>query len=147
MVVEPTGFQLYKSPSADGSAATRPEGRRGPSREIRKDDGREGRRARAVVHSPHMQNFFQAIRARDYKLLHADVAVGARAAAFCHLANISYRTGRALKVDQSTGRFIGDDAANALSPAITASRTWSRSSCRLRLNLREHFLSRRALPK
>jgi hypothetical protein len=64
--------------------------------------------------NPHMQNFFQAIRARDYKLLHADVATGARSAAFCHLANISYRVGRVLKVDQSAGHFIGDDQANGL---------------------------------
>jgi 5-carboxymethyl-2-hydroxymuconate isomerase len=61
-----------------------------------------------------MQNFFTAIRARDYKLLHADVATGARAAAFCHLANISYRVGRTLKVDQATGHFIGDEQASAL---------------------------------
>jgi hypothetical protein len=53
------------------------------------------------------------VRARDYKLLHADIAVGARSAAFCHLANISYRVGRVLKVDQSTGHFIGDAEANA----------------------------------
>ena len=61
-----------------------------------------------------MQNFFQAIRARDYKLLHAEIAIGARSAAFCHLANIAYRLGRMLKVDQSTGHFIADDQANAM---------------------------------
>jgi hypothetical protein len=64
--------------------------------------------------NPHIQNFFQAIRARDYKLLHADIAVGARAASFCHLANISYRMGRTLKVDQSSGHFVDDERANAL---------------------------------
>jgi hypothetical protein len=35
----------------------------------------------------------------------------ARSAAFCHLANISYRVGRVLKVDQSTGHFLGDGQA------------------------------------
>jgi hypothetical protein len=64
--------------------------------------------------NPHMQNFLQAVRARDYKLLHADIAVGVRAAAFCHLANISYRVGRTVKMDQATGHFLGDDQANAL---------------------------------
>jgi hypothetical protein len=64
--------------------------------------------------NPHMQNFFQGIRARDYKLLHADIAIGARAAWYCHLANIAYRVGRVLKVDPSTGRFMGDDQANGM---------------------------------
>ena len=61
-----------------------------------------------------MKNFLDAVRARDYKLLHAEIAIGARAAAFCHLANIAYRMGRALRVEQSTGDFIGDDEANAM---------------------------------
>jgi len=64
--------------------------------------------------NPHMQNFFQAVRARDHKLLHADIAIGAHSASFCHLANIAYRLGRVLKVDQSTGHFLGDAQANAM---------------------------------
>ena len=63
--------------------------------------------------TPHMKNFFDAIRARDHKLLNADIEIGARAAAFCHLANIAYRTGRVLKMDKS-GRFVSDAAANAM---------------------------------
>jgi hypothetical protein len=47
--------------------------------------------------TPHMLNFFEGIRKRDYKLLHADIEIGARSAAFCHLANISYRVGRLLR--------------------------------------------------
>ena len=62
----------------------------------------------------HMKNFFDAIRARDHKLLHADVEIGTRSAALCHLANISYRVGRTLRVAQSSGRFLGDEEANAL---------------------------------
>ena len=61
-----------------------------------------------------MKNFFDAIRARDYKLLHAEMAIGARSAAFCHLANIAYRVGRTLRLSPSTGRFLGDEEANAL---------------------------------
>ena len=63
--------------------------------------------------SPHMKNFFDAIRARDHKLLNAEIEIGARAAAFCHLANIAYRAGRVLKMDKA-GRFTGDAAANAM---------------------------------
>jgi len=62
----------------------------------------------------HMKNFFEAIRARDHEILHADIEIGAHSAAFCHLANISYRVGRALRMDQSSGRFLGDEEANAL---------------------------------
>jgi len=61
-----------------------------------------------------MKNFFDAIRKRDYKLLHAEIEIGARSAAFCHLANISYRLGRTLKMAQSTGRVLADEEANAM---------------------------------
>ena len=63
--------------------------------------------------TPHMLNFFEGIRKRDYKLLHADIEIGARSAAFCHLANISYRVGRLLRLSQSTGRVLADEEANA----------------------------------
>jgi hypothetical protein len=63
---------------------------------------------------PHMKNFLDAVRSRDSQSLHAEIAIGARAAAFCHLANIAYRVGRTLRVDRSRGRFLGDDEANAL---------------------------------
>jgi hypothetical protein len=61
-----------------------------------------------------MKNLFDAIRARDHKLLTAEIEIGARSAAFCHLANIAYRVGPTLKLDQKTGRFLGNDKANAL---------------------------------
>jgi predicted dehydrogenase len=63
---------------------------------------------------PHMKNFLDGVRSRDSKSLTAEIAIGARAAAFCHLANIAYRVGRTLRVDRSTGRFLADDEANAL---------------------------------
>ena len=62
----------------------------------------------------HMKNFLDAVRARDYKMLHADIAIGARSAAFAHLANISYRTGRSLRMSQSSGQFLDAPDANAL---------------------------------
>ena len=74
------------------------------------------RKAEGDIWAPteHVLNFFQAVRARDPKLLTTDVAVGVRAAAFAHLANISYRVKRTLRVARSTGRFVNDDEANAL---------------------------------
>ncbi len=63
---------------------------------------------------PHMKNFLDAVRSRDYKSLHAEIEIGARSAAFCHLANVGYRAGHTLTIDPATGRFIGDDKANAM---------------------------------
>ena len=62
---------------------------------------------------PHMANFLAACRSRNYKDLHADIAIGVMSADLCHLANASYRTGRKLTVDQAKGRFTGDGAAEA----------------------------------
>ena len=83
--------------------------RRGGSRrrsrepgEVREDHGGETQSTGDTA--PHMKNFFDAIRARDYKLLNAEIEIGARSAAFCHLANIAYQCGRTLRVDK-TGRF------------------------------------------
>jgi predicted dehydrogenase len=114
MVVDPDGFQVHKSTAgnisgeqARGSGVARLEKYQKTMDEkaVEEDD---------AATAPHMKNFLNAIRARDHKLLHADIEIGARAAAFCHLANISYRVGRTLRLSQSSGRFIGADDANAL---------------------------------
>jgi len=64
--------------------------------------------------TPHMANFFEGVRKRDYRLMHAEIEIGARSAAFCHLANISYRVSRTLRMNQSTGRILADEEANAM---------------------------------
>ena len=64
--------------------------------------------------TPHLKNFFDAVRSRDAGKLNADVEVGVAAANYCHLANIAYRVGRTLRMAQSTGRFAGDEEANAM---------------------------------
>jgi hypothetical protein len=115
LVVDSVGFQLYKSSvgnSISGEAARGASAGRAEKYEQVMDEKAEEKSSWST--QPHMQNFFKAIRARDHKLLHAEIAIGARSAAFCHLANISLRVGRVLKIDQSSGRFIGDDQANAM---------------------------------
>jgi len=62
----------------------------------------------------HFGNFVDAVLARDPKALHAEIVEGHRSSALCHLGNIAYRTGRALKFDGATETFLGDAAANAL---------------------------------
>ncbi len=64
---------------------------------------------------PHMENFLEAVRTRKSETLHAEIEIGARAAALCHLGNISYRVGRKLTLQDPSGRtFVGDSEANGL---------------------------------
>jgi predicted dehydrogenase len=115
LVVDHAGFQLYKSSvgnSISGDAARGSGAGRAEKYEKVMDEKATEQSSWST--QPHMHNLFQAMRARDHKLLHADIAIGARAASFCHLANISYRVGRTVKVNQSTGHFAGDDQANAM---------------------------------
>ena len=62
----------------------------------------------------HFANFADAVRARDRKLLHAEVEETAISTAYCHLGNISYRLGRELKFDPATMKFVGDREADAM---------------------------------
>jgi len=62
----------------------------------------------------HMQNFVDAIRADDPKLLACDIVEGHLSAALPHLANISYRVGHQLRFDPKTERFDDDKKADAL---------------------------------
>jgi predicted dehydrogenase len=62
----------------------------------------------------HFANFADAVRARDPKLLHAEIEETALSTALCHLGNISYRVGRDLRFDSSRMQFVGDAEANKL---------------------------------
>jgi predicted dehydrogenase len=62
----------------------------------------------------HMQNFIDAVRARDPKLLHAEIAETNYSTALCHLGNIAYRLGRELRFDPAKRQFTSDAEANRL---------------------------------
>jgi predicted dehydrogenase len=62
----------------------------------------------------HFKNFAEAVRARNPKLLHAEIEETALSTALCHLGNIAYRVGRDLKFDPKNRQFPGDQEANAL---------------------------------
>ena len=62
--------------------------------------------------APHMQNFLKAVRSRKHTDLTSDILEGHLSAALCHLANISYRTGRKLRFDPATETFGNDREAN-----------------------------------
>ncbi len=62
----------------------------------------------------HFANFIKAVRARDPKVLNADIEEGHLSAAYCHLGNIAYRLGRKLQIDPSTESFAHDTEADSL---------------------------------
>lgn len=62
----------------------------------------------------HFQNFADAVRARDPKLLHAEIEETALSTALCHLGNISYRVKRDLRFDPARMQFVGDTEASQL---------------------------------
>ena len=93
MDLDGAGFQVYK----------------GENRELAMEE-----KAERKANGPHMQNFLSAVRSRRYQDLNAEVAIGARSASLCHLANLSYRLGRKLRFDPAAGRFTGDEEANRM---------------------------------
>ncbi|MEX2114768.1 MAG: Gfo/Idh/MocA family oxidoreductase [Pirellulales bacterium] len=60
----------------------------------------------------HGRDWLDAVRGRRAPA--ADVEIGHRSAAICHLANLGYQLRRALTWNPSAERFIGDDEANSL---------------------------------
>ncbi len=67
---------------------------------------------RAWDTTPHMANFLQAMRTRRHTDLTCDIEEGHLSAALCHMANVSYRTGRKLTFDPAAEKFSGDAEAN-----------------------------------
>jgi len=63
---------------------------------------------------PHFQNWVAACRARDHKVLRADIEEGHKSMALCLLARTSYQVGRGLKFDPAKEIIVGDDEANAM---------------------------------
>jgi predicted dehydrogenase len=62
--------------------------------------------------NPHYQNFVEAIRANDGKLLNSDIVEGHLSSALPQLANIAYRVGHGLVFDGKTETFVNDKKAD-----------------------------------
>lgn len=62
----------------------------------------------------HYQNWIEAVRSRDRSKLNAEVRETVISTALCHLGNIAYRVGEALRFDPHTERFVDNDLANGL---------------------------------
>jgi predicted dehydrogenase len=67
-----------------------------------------------TIEFPHYQNFVDAIRANDPKILTCDILEGHLSSTLPHLANISYRVGHALAFDAKAEKFVNDKKADAL---------------------------------
>jgi predicted dehydrogenase len=61
----------------------------------------------------HMQNFLAACRSRNHQELNDEIEIAHLSASMCHLANISYRVGRMLTLEDGP-RFINDPEANKM---------------------------------
>jgi predicted dehydrogenase len=59
-------------------------------------------------------NFIDALRSRDKSKLNGPIEEGALSVTLMHLANISYKVGRSLKIDPVSGDVIGDSEAARL---------------------------------
>ena len=60
----------------------------------------------------HFQNFIDCVRSRRWQDLYCDILEGHMSTSICHLANISYRTGRKLEFNPHSEKFVNDDDAN-----------------------------------
>jgi hypothetical protein len=90
------GFQAYKGDSSELTMEERPE---------------RGVDATGL----HMQNFLASVKSRREQDLHDPIANAVPSADLCHLANISYRVGRTLKIEPGpTPKFTGDTEATKM---------------------------------
>jgi len=62
----------------------------------------------------HFANFIKCVRSRKKDELNAPIEEGHISCALVHLANASYRLGRALRVDPVAGQVVGDEEADRL---------------------------------
>jgi predicted dehydrogenase len=75
-------------------------------------DGIEASGRPADAERPHLRNFLDCIRTGQRP--NADIEEGHKSTRLCHLGNIAYRTGRALRFDARTETCVDDPEANRL---------------------------------
>jgi predicted dehydrogenase len=109
LAVDPAGFRVFKGRGCPPTATAPSNCRREKIME-EKAQGPEG----GYNGTAHFGTFLKAVRSRNPKDLTAPVDVGVESAAFCHLANISYRLGRRLACDPAQWKFTSDEEANRM---------------------------------
>ena len=91
-----------------------PKDEKGPGSDAPDTSGGSDPLVLTSIEYPHYQNFVDAIRAGDPKILTCDVLEGHLSSALPHLANISYRVGRELVFDGRKEQFMDDKKADQL---------------------------------
>jgi predicted dehydrogenase len=87
---------------------------KGPGADVPATEGGSDPLVLTSTEYPHYQNFVDAIRANDPKVLTCDVLEGHLSSSLPHLGNASYRTGRQLTFDGKTEKFVNDKEADKL---------------------------------
>jgi hypothetical protein len=91
-----------------------PKGEKGAGSDAPPDEAGSDPLVLTSIESPHYQNFVDAIRANDAKVLTCDAMEGHLSSALPHLANVAYRVGRPLSFDPKAEKFVGDAEADKL---------------------------------
>ena len=102
-------WQSYIGPASAGDKAEKGPGSTAPA-----GSGGSDPLVLTSIEYPHYQNFIDAIRANDPKMLTCDALEGHLSSALPHLANISYRVGRGLTFDPKNEKFVDDKDADKL---------------------------------
>ena len=134
ITVDHSGFQLYKSAAADMTGEKMREMSAGS---LEKYEPGEGSKSSGDDTAPHMKNFLDAVRSRDYKSLHAEVEIGTHSADFCHLGNIA----TAPAACSSWIRSPAQPLATAKPPPCSRATTASLISCPTRCDVGSRFHS------
>ena len=87
---------------------------KGPGSEAPPEEGGSDPTVLTSIEYPHYQNFVDAVRAGDAKILTCDILEGHLSATLPHLANVAYRVGRALVFDGKTETCVGDAEATKM---------------------------------
>jgi predicted dehydrogenase len=93
-----------------------PKNEKGPGMDVpdTNDGGGGDPRVLTSTESPHYQNFIDAIRADDAKVLNSGILDGHLSSTLPHLANIAYRVGHELRFDGKSETFVNDKKADKL---------------------------------
>ena len=93
-----------------------PKNEKGPGMDVPDTSGGGGGDPRVLTstESPHYQNFIDAIRADDAKVLNSGILDGHLSSTLPHLANIAYRVGHELRFDGKSETFVNDKKADKL---------------------------------
>ncbi len=104
------GWLWIEEAGKTGQSYFGPKNEKGPGADTR--DPNEGPTGLTTTEYPHYQNFVDAIRANDPKMLTCDVLEGHLSSSLPHLGNAAYRTGRQLTFDGKAEKFVNDKEAD-----------------------------------